>query len=93
MPMHGDGFAEPMPVDFSHDTMEIHLLDPSHDPRDFPWLLSRAYGPILDEPLRQTLLLVLRDAKRREGIPYSEPVIINEDGTETPMVSGRDYLR
>ncbi len=85
--------AKPTPVDFSNDEMEIHLLDPAHDPRDFLWLLLRAYWPILDEPLRQTLPPVFRDVELREGVPYPAPVMFYEDGTEAPMVPGRDYLR
>ncbi len=84
--------AKPTPVDFSNDEMEIHLLDPAHDPRDFLHLLAAAYLPILNEPLRQTLPPVFRDAKRREGVPYPAPVMFYEDGTEAPMVLGRDYL-
>ncbi len=84
--------AKPTPVDFSNDEMEIHLLDPAHDPRDFLWLLLRAYWPILDEPLRQTLPPVFRDVELREGVPYPPWIITNEDGTTTTLVLGRDYL-
>ncbi|MBC6405782.1 MAG: hypothetical protein GDA41_08690 [Rhodospirillales bacterium] len=47
--------AQPKPIDYSSDERVLYLKDPGHDPAEFLWLLSTAFWPILDEPLRSSL--------------------------------------
>ena len=62
--------ATPTPYDgLSGVGREFILEDPAHDPRGFLWLLSEAYWPILNEPLRSTLPQPLRDAELRPARP------------------------
>ena len=79
----------PKPVDRSGEGIVLFLKDPGHDPAEFLHLLSAAFWPILDEPLRSTLppvfdgveLSPLGPAPRAQRDADGNPTDFYEDGT------------
>ena len=56
VPRMQDILAEPTPVVMGDVMGAVTLRDPGHDPADFLFLLGRAYWPVLEEPLRSSIL-------------------------------------
>ncbi|MBC6416311.1 MAG: hypothetical protein GDA47_00570 [Rhodospirillales bacterium] len=62
--------AAPKPIDYSGEGRVLYLDDPGHDPADFLRLLSAAFWPILQEPLRSTLPPVFDGVEPSPGVGY-----------------------
>jgi len=62
--------AAPKPVNRSREGRVLYLDDPGHDPADFLRLLSAAFWPILQEPLRSTLPPVFDGVEPSPGVAY-----------------------
>ena len=62
--------AAPRPVNRSREGIVLYLDDPGHDPADFLRVLSAAFWPILQEPLRSTLPPVFDGVEPSPAVGY-----------------------
>ena len=72
-------------VDLSDVGRVLVLKDPTHDPRDFWWLLPRA---ATREDWRESLPPILRDIEPTPAQAHEPP----RDGDGRPLTPGIDYL-
>ncbi|MBC6406277.1 MAG: hypothetical protein GDA41_11270 [Rhodospirillales bacterium] len=70
VPAMQETLAAPKPVNRSREGRVLYLDDPGHDPDDFLRLLSAAFWPILDEPLRSTLPPVFDGVEPSPAVAY-----------------------
>ena len=70
--------AAPPPVEVEDGMRTVTLHDPGHDPADFLRPLWDAYWPVMNEPLRSTLLPVFDGVEMTPAPPY--PPSVDVDG-------------